>query len=161
MKNLGSGMDGILKMIIGILAICGVLIVVVTNVNLSGGSTDLPAPESNTPPPMPGQIPGQIPGPPGSAPQAVPSPAAAPLPGTTAQSATPAVPATPSQNSFSPAGRAFGDPMMDPSPIGLDGRPMGSQSAPTPEVSQPSGPQAPAGPDGNQQAPVGPPPPAL
>jgi hypothetical protein len=162
MKNLGSGMDGILKMIVGILAICGVLIMVVTNVNLSGTDNNgSPAPESSSPTNMPGQMPG----PPGTSPmappQAAPSPAL-PAPGTTAQSAAPAVPATPSSQSFSPTGRAFGDPMMDPSPIGLDGRPMGNQNiSPNSEAPQTSGPSGPEPAPESQQPPMGPPPPAM
>lgn len=157
MNNLGSGMDGILKMIIGVLAICGVLIMVVTNVDLTGGmggantgSNGLPPPESNVPAPLPGQAPG------------APKPTAAPAPGTAAQSAVPAVPAKPAVPSYSPAGRQFGDPMMDPSPIGMDGRPMTSQNQtspspetalPPPESQTPNSAPAPA-PSGNQSAPV-------
>ncbi len=127
MKNLGSGMDGILKMVLGILAISGILIMVVSTLDMDG--SDNPSSPNNIATATP-------------KPTAVPTPA---TPGQSSMSAASAVPASPQgqttyTDGIAASGQEFGSPMMDPSPttIGGNAAPQVAPQAAQPPTNTPS-----------------------
>ena len=125
MKNLGSGMDSILKMVLGVLALSGILIMVISTIDM-GGSKDATAAQANN---TPSQLPA-------AAPSAVPTPAQSSMP------AASAVPAnaqgdTAEGDDLTSTDSEFGSPMMDPSPSTIDGNSSQSDAAPN-TPSQPS-----------------------
>jgi hypothetical protein len=126
MKNLSSGMDSILKMVLGVLAVCGLLIMVATNVDLDGDNSSQSGTASHNATELP-QLPGQAPAQQASAQPATPAAApASPMPANSAVPATAQAPVT--GPSFAPAGQQFGDPMMVPGPAMMNGAPSSSPS---------------------------------
>jgi hypothetical protein len=122
MKNLSSGMDSILKMVLGVLAVCGLLIMVATNVDLDGDNAGQSGTANNNATELP-KLPAQAPQQQASAQPATP---AQPMPANSAVPATAQAPVT--GPSFAPAGQQFGDPMMVPGPAMMNGAPSSSPS---------------------------------